>query len=81
MARVVVSDHAVIRYLELIGGFNIEGLRHEIGNRLQAAADAGAGGVVIEGHSFLIEHTDRGPVVVTVLPVGRYPRNLMGGRR
>lgn len=81
MARLVVSDHAVIRYLERIGGFDIARLRNEIADRLQSAADAGACGVVIEGHSFLIEHTDRGPVVVTVLPVGHYPRNLMGGQR
>jgi hypothetical protein len=79
--RVIVSDHAIVRYLERIGGFDIEKLRREIATRLQPAADAGAGAVVIEGHSFLIDHDERDPVVVTVLPVGRLPRNLMGDRR
>ena len=77
--RLIVTDHAVLRYLERLGGFNIEGLRNDIRARLQAAADAGAGAVVIDGHSFLIDRGDYGPVVVTVLPVGTQPRNLMGG--
>ena len=79
--RLIVTDHAVLRYLERLGGFNIDGLRNEIRARLQAAADAGAGAVVIDGHSFLIDHSAGGPAVVTVLPVTKSPRNLMGGKR
>lgn len=80
--RLIVTDHAVLRYLERLGGFNIDGLRNDIRARLQAAADAGAGAVVIDGHSFLIDHGgEDGPAVVTVLPVTKSPRNLMGGKR
>lgn len=79
--RVIVSDHAILRYLERCGGFDIQRLRREIADRTQAGADAGAGAVVIDGHSLMIERGEHGPVVVTVLPVGSYPRNLMGGRR
>lgn len=76
--RVIVSDHAVLRYLERLGGFNIERLRQEIAARLQPAADIGAGGVVIDGHSFMIDYNEKGAVVVTVLPVNTRSRMLMG---
>ncbi len=80
--RLTVSDHAVLRYLERVGGFDIEGLRRQIADRLKPAADAGARGVVLDGHSFLIDYNPQlGSVVVTVLPVTRNPRNLMGGHR
>lgn len=79
--RLIVSDHAVLRYLDRIGGFDIESLRHQISTRLQPHADHGAQGVVLDGHSFLIDQNgDRGPIVTTVLPVTRSPRNLMGGK-
>lgn len=79
--RLIVSDHAVLRYLDRIGGFDIESLRHHISTRLQPHADRGAQGVVLDGHSFLIDQNgDRGPIVTTVLPVTRSPRNLMGGK-
>lgn len=29
--RLIVTDHAVLRYLERLGGFNIDGLRNDIG--------------------------------------------------
>lgn len=80
-ARLTVSDHAVLRYLERIGGFNIQRLKREIADRLQPAVDAGAGGIVIDGHSFVIEYGDQGPVVVTVLSATARPRNLMGHSR
>ena len=61
--------------------FDIESLRHQISTRLQPHADRGAQGVVLDGHSFLIDQNgDRGPIVTTVLPVTRSPRNLMGGK-
>lgn len=80
MNKLTVSDHAVLRYLERVGGFDIEGLRRQIADRLKSAADAGARGVVLDGHSFLIDrNSEGGSVVVTVLPVTRNPRNLIGG--
>lgn len=78
--KLTVSDHAVLRYLERVGGFKIARLRREIAERLQPAVNAGANGIVIEGHTFIIEQGKHGPVVATVLPVAQAPRNLMGGR-
>ncbi len=54
MPNLIVSDHAVIRYLERRGGFNLESLRQQISERLQAAADVvqldvAYDGVIYEG--------------------------------
>ena len=76
-AGLIVSDHAVLRYLERVGGFDIDRLKREIPARLQPAASAGARGVVIDGHSYLIEQGPEGPILVTVLPRGKYRRHLM----
>lgn len=74
-SRVRVSDHAVLRYLERVGGFDVERLRKEIGHRIDAAAMAGASGVVIDGWQFRIKEDDHGPVVTTVLPADWLIRN------
>jgi len=34
-----VSDHAVLRYLERAHGINVEGVRHEIGQRIDTAVE------------------------------------------
>lgn len=68
--RLGVTDHALIRYLDRVGGFEIEALRHSMAARLQPFADAGARSVVIDGHVYMIGRSDpRGPSVITVLPV------------
>lgn len=67
--RIRVSDHAVLRYLERVGGFDVERLRGEIASRLQPVIATGATGVVIDGFSYRIEPDEAGlPVVVTVIP-------------
>ena len=65
--RVRVSDHAVLRYLERAGGFDIERLRREIGHRVEAAVAAGASGIQIGGVNFRIKEDEHGPVVTTVI--------------
>ena len=67
-ARTHVSDHAVLRYLERVGGFEIDMLRQAIAARVDTAAQAGASGVVIDGFTYLIRTDAQGPVVVTVMP-------------
>lgn len=65
--RLRVSDHAIVRYLERVGGFDIDGLRWQIANRLQPAADAGAHAVWVEDHLFVLGRDAEGPAVITVL--------------
>ncbi len=67
--RLRVSDHAVLRHLERVGGFDIEGLRRQIARRLEAAAAGGAQAVVVEDHVYLIRSdAGTGPTVVSVVP-------------
>jgi hypothetical protein len=63
--QVQVSDHAVLRYLERVGGFDIDGLRAAIAARVRDAADAGATAVLIDGCSFCLSRGPEGPVVST----------------
>lgn len=72
--RVRVSDHAVLRYLERAGGFDVEGLRRAIGRRVEAAVAAGACGIVVGGVSFRVKDGGDGPVVTTVIEAGWHPR-------
>lgn len=86
-SRLRVSDHAVLRYLERVGGFDIERLRREIARRVETAVQAGACGVVVDGWSFRIKDDPQGPVVTTVIeahwgrgsdPAGEGARVLAG---
>lgn len=67
--RTHVSDHAIIRYLERVQGFDILRLKAEIGHRVDEAAQAGASAVIIDGFSYQITTDESGrPVVGTILP-------------
>ena len=61
-----VSDHAVLRYLERVGGFEIDTLRAEIARRVGKLYAPGATNVIIEGFRYVVEQGDDGPVVVTI---------------
>jgi hypothetical protein len=65
--RLRVTDHAVLRYLERVGGFDIEGLRLDIARRLEPAAQAGASAITIEGFTYCVVQDPTGPVIATVL--------------
>jgi hypothetical protein len=65
--RVRVSDHAVLRYLERVGGFDIEALRRDIRDRVYKAADAGASGVVVDGFRYCIRADREGGRVITTV--------------
>ena len=69
MTKVRVTDHAIIRYLERAGGFEIEKLRAEIAKKVHRCAPAGATGLVVDGVTFVIVEAEAGAerVVTTVL--------------
>lgn len=52
--RLLITDHAIVRYLERVGGFDIDGLRKQIALRCEAGASIGATSVIVEGFAFLI---------------------------
>jgi hypothetical protein len=69
MARVIVSDHAVLRYLERVLGIDVELVRASITHDVAAALEAGASSVTIEGIRFELNPVAR--VVKTVWAGGR----------
>lgn len=76
--RVTVSDHALLRYLERVGGFEIEALRRDIAARLVPFAGIGRGAVVIDGHAYVMDRNpEKGAVLVTILPSGRDHRCIV----
>jgi len=65
-----VSDHAVLRYLERAGGFEIERLRAAIAAAVSPAAHAGARYIHLDGVVFVIRDgagRHEGLVITTVL--------------
>ncbi len=81
-ARTGVSDHAIIRYLERVAGYDIARLKAEIGHRVDAAAQAGASAVIIDGFSYQLARDAQGhPIVSTIIPQGADSYCLTGGER
>lgn len=72
MSRLQVSDYALLRFLERVGGMDVEGVREQIAGSLQRAHDAArslGGGdhlIVADGHSYVV----RGTTVTTVVRTG-----------
>ena len=49
-----VTDHAVVRYLERVGGFQIEELRRQIAERLATRIMPHDCSVLIDGHRYVL---------------------------
>lgn len=70
--RVHVTDHALVRFLERVGGVDVEALRSAIGRSLDEAARLGAAAAVIDGFRYVLrDDPDDGLRVVTVEPFGQ----------
>lgn len=65
---VKVSNHALLRYLERVGGFEIEKLRTSIEATISAKAPDGASAIILDGHRYVIRDVLDVRVVVTVMP-------------
>lgn len=54
--RIDVTDHAMIRYLERVMGFDIEQLRREIGHKVSKACkmDIEPNSVILDGYRYTI---------------------------
>ncbi|AZV77954.1 hypothetical protein EBB79_08625 [Parasedimentitalea marina] len=63
-----VSDHAVLRYMQQVQGFDIEALRRRIGRIVDRHREHdGASGVVSGGFVYKLQ----GGVVSTIIPANR----------
>jgi hypothetical protein len=58
-----ISDHALVRHMERVMGYDIPALRRQLEGRLSEAAAIGATGITINRFTYLIENG----VVITVL--------------
>lgn len=68
MTLIVVTDHAVLRYLERVAGVDVEAARRHIANRVTMGAVLGAVGVSVDGHTYIISHATGRAAVTTVIP-------------
>ena len=65
---VVVTDHALLRYLERVVGIDVEELRRVITARVDRGAQLGACGVSVDGHTFVLSQGIGRVAVTTVIP-------------
>jgi hypothetical protein len=70
--RVRVTDHALVRFLERAGGFDIERLRKEIEKKVYRSAPDGATGIKVDGVQFVIVEDGAERVVTTVMEANWY---------
>jgi hypothetical protein len=64
---IIVSDHAVLRYLERAHGLDVKALRRHLADRCVTGARLKAIGVTIENVKFLLRDKADAVVVVTAL--------------
>lgn len=64
ISEVQVSDHALVRWLERVGGIDMDFFRREIAERCGDIAMSGASGAWIDEHWAVFDHGK----VVTFLP-------------
>lgn len=69
-----ISDHAVLRYLERVGGFEIEALRAQLAARVAKNAAPGISSILIDGHRYMIRHNEQQMVVTSVLKAEMHGR-------
>lgn len=77
--KVRVTDHALVRFLERAGGFEMEKLRSEIAKKIYRSVPEGASGIKIDGVHFVIV-LDGDERVVTTVMEGDWVNNGAGQR-
>ncbi len=65
----IVTDHALVRYLERVVGIDVEAHRREVAELVGVAVAHGAGALVRDGHRYCLSNA----FVTTVKPVRRDP--------
>lgn len=70
MTHAIVTDHAVLRYLQSAYGLDVEAVRQHIAGRAATAVELGAIAVKIDGVKLLL----RGAYVISAVPPTVRPR-------
>jgi hypothetical protein len=81
MPKVRVTDHALVRYLERVGGFDMARLRIEMEQRVSKTWLPGSPSVLIDGFRFTVTDDGKGPVVTTILERRDQPAFQSKGRK
>jgi hypothetical protein len=67
--KIIVSDHALLRYIERVRGFDLDKLRLEIADTVHIATLGGASSVSRGGFKYVLAYNQgKCPVVTTVGP-------------
>lgn len=70
-----VSDHALVRWLERVGGIDMDYFRDHIASVVQDAAEAGATKITIDGFIYAVTHNGtKDHVLTTVLEADMRPK-------
>jgi hypothetical protein len=77
MQPLIVTAHAVQRYVERIGGDEDIAVAVLSGGAVQLAVRFGARCVRIPGGRVLMKFTNGVPVVLTVIPIDEYPPQIL----
>lgn len=72
-----VTDHATLRYLERVKGIDVEAARRELGQKVDAALEAGAAATISDGIRYVLVE-DR---LVSCTPVKSTPQRGRSNRR
>ena len=51
---IIVSDHALIRFIERVAGIDLETIRAHIADQVKEAVDAGATSITIDGFYYVL---------------------------
>jgi len=70
-----ITDHALLRYLERVLGYDVETLRRQIGHEISARTSGDATSVKMDGYQYRIENK----AVVTITSLNR--PNIRSGRK
>ena len=73
--RAIVSDHALLRYMERVLGLDVEALRVDVARIVEVGIEHGASGVQLDGCSYKLD----GARVKTVIAIGK--PNIRLGRK
>lgn len=73
----LVTDHAVLRYLERVKGVDVEAARMDLGHKVDAAIRAGAVATVSDGIRYVLVE-DR---LISCIPVKSTPPHGRANRR
>lgn len=79
--KVIVSEHAILRYVERILGLDLVQLKAKLERQVRAAAQAGASSFTEDGATFVFETTPAGEICLVTVLTDKMRRGGTHGRQ